>query len=34
MTSTPSPICHDLYCIKPDYIDLNVNVKLYNYLKL
>jgi hypothetical protein len=23
----------DLHCIKPDYIDLNINVKLYDYIK-
>jgi hypothetical protein len=24
----------DLHCIKPDYIDPNINVKLYDYIKL
>jgi hypothetical protein len=25
---------NDLHCIKPDYIDQNINVKLYGYIKL
>jgi hypothetical protein len=24
----------DLHCIKPDYIDPNINIKLYDYIKL
>jgi hypothetical protein len=33
----PSTSTHqhqDLHCIKPDYIDKNINVKLYDYIKL
>jgi hypothetical protein len=28
------PIYQDLHYIKPDYINLNINVKLYDYIKL
>jgi hypothetical protein len=24
----------DLHCIKPNYTDLNINVKLYDYIKI
>jgi hypothetical protein len=35
MTSSPtSRSTQDLHCIKPDYIDPNINIKLYDYIKL
>jgi hypothetical protein len=32
--STSTHQYQDLHCIKPDYIDPNINIKLYDYIKL